>query len=176
MYDNFLPDEMVNYIHNSFTSKEFPWYFKNTTTDIYDNSEDILKYEFPFFSHTLIKDGIDNSGLSYIAHDLIKKTSENDNIFGKYIINRAVVNMTLPSKITSSPKHVDQSFPHKVAIYYVNDCDGDTILYDSNGDKTKISPKRGRMIVFNGDIFHSGCSPILSRNRIVVNFNIEEVK
>jgi hypothetical protein len=71
--------------------------------------------------------------------------------------------------------HTDQDSPHLVFLYYVNDSDGDTIFYDSNQDILKrVSPKKGRIILFNGLIPHSGSSPSKS-TRILININFNPV-
>jgi hypothetical protein len=68
---------------------------------------------------------------------------------------------------------------YTTAIYYVTDADGDTILFnEKNGHqgpltiKERISPKKGRILLFDGDTLHAGCPPISNRPRIVVNINI----
>ncbi len=65
------------------------------------------------------------------------------------------------------------------AIYYVTDADGDTILFnEKNGYqgpltiKERVSPKKGRIVLFDGDTLHAACPSISNRPRIVVNINI----
>ncbi len=74
------------------------------------------------------------------------------------------------------------------AIYYVNDCDGDTFIFnekvkEENSNKLSvkkiINPKKGRIVLFRGDSIHAGSNPIESNSRFVINynfipFNIEE--
>lgn len=69
--------------------------------------------------------------------------------------------------------HIDTpSMKHYVAIYYVIDSDGDTILFnEDNTEKARIAPKKGRFVVFDGDILHTGCHPIKNTKRIVLNYN-----
>jgi len=65
--------------------------------------------------------------------------------------------------------HVDHEFDHLVCLYYVNNTDGDTVLFKSfHGDKVslstieehqRVSPKKGRCILFNGTRFHSSTPP-----------------
>ena len=67
-------------------------------------------------------------------------------------------------------------------IYYVNDSEGDTIVYNEEEDlldlsqytiKQKISPKKGRMVFIKGNLYHSASTPSLnSSKRIVVNYNL----
>ena len=70
------------------------------------------------------------------------------------------------------------------ALYYVTDSDGDTIFYDYfcaidekiNKNKffesnvTRLSPKKGRLVVFKSNQMHASSFPVVSNNRFVVNF------
>ncbi len=68
-------------------------------------------------------------------------------------------------------KHIDYSFPHLVLLYYINTTDGDTILFEGDRIVERISPKRGRCVLFDGRIVHaSSSSTILPR--LVINNNI----
>ena len=70
--------------------------------------------------------------------------------------------------------------PHTVCIYYVNDSDGYTYIFDkmfdqSNPDQTKfgeyktVKPVKGRAVFFNGLHYHAGSSPIKDQSRIIIN-------
>ena len=75
--------------------------------------------------------------------------------------------------------HVNNIVPHLVMLYYVNDSDGDTILYNKKLDDVpyvinypdeccdlevvhKITPKKGRILFFDGRYYH--CSSTPSKN------------
>ena len=87
--------------------------------------------------------------------------------------------------------HVDINEPNltekiTTILYYVNDSDGDTFFFknqikDIYGDPKnldnleivkKVSPKKGRLVEFNGSRLHAGSHPIENELRIVVNYNI----
>lgn len=82
--------------------------------------------------------------------------------------------------------HVDFPFPHYTFLYYVNDSDGDTILfnekfdinkdvYDQHDDFTifkSFTPKRGKAILFNGLTYHSSSNPQHHESRVVINMNL----
>lgn len=81
--------------------------------------------------------------------------------------------------------HTDWEFPHYTFLYYANDSDGDTILFNEMRDvrnksehqhdeftiKKRIMPKRGRAIIFNGLYYHSSSQPQYHDSRIVINMN-----
>ena len=66
-----------------------------------------------------------------------------------------------------------------VALYYVCDSDGDTIIYNERHQpankvytvKQKVTPKQGRMVLFDGSLYHTAEQP--EHNvRCVVNYNL----
>jgi hypothetical protein len=65
----------------------------------------------------------------------------------------------------------------KSCIYYVNDSDGDTVLFDKYyqlGDADlkiahRETPEKGRAIVFDSDRYHSSNNPKTHSERIVFN-------
>lgn len=74
--------------------------------------------------------------------------------------------------------HVDLHEPHWVVIYYVNDSDGDTLIFDKTfPDKENavvvesVSPKKGRAILFDGRHYHCGTAPCQHDTRIVINYD-----
>jgi hypothetical protein len=85
--------------------------------------------------------------------------------------------------------HVDFYAPHRVALYYVNDSDGDTVVFNETSDDItleqsvrhanenkfteakRIAPKKGRMVAFDGKHYHSSMHPLNNQSRIVVTFN-----
>ena len=67
---------------------------------------------------------------------------------------------------------------HIVGLYYVMDSDGDTVIYNERKEsetytiKERVSPKQGRMVIFDGGLFHAAEQP-LNSTRCIVNYNIE---
>lgn len=64
-------------------------------------------------------------------------------------------------------------------IYYVNDSDGDTIIFNEVFDGNhinqltiaeRITPKRGQSVLFNSTALHTGTPPKNHDFRIVINF------
>jgi len=86
--------------------------------------------------------------------------------------------------------HIDMGDDHIVIIYYINDSDGDTILFTNKKGNSaenikdnfssintddfqllkRVSPKKGRVLVFNGNLYHYGEYPNQG-NRFVINYN-----
>ena len=76
--------------------------------------------------------------------------------------------------------HVDFTFPHLTMLWYLNDSDGDTVIYnekfsEENNNKLTVkmknTPKKNQALLFNGLHFHSSGIPSKSLDRIVLNVN-----
>ena len=68
--------------------------------------------------------------------------------------------------------HKDLPYDHTVVLYYVKDSDGDTHIFDEFGGVIKkIKPKKGRVVVFNGNLLHA--SGVAKEDiRAVVNIDV----
>ena len=80
--------------------------------------------------------------------------------------------------------HVDADIDHLVVLYYVNDSDGDTVIYENKFqgydkvphfddlvEKKRVTPKAGRVVIFNGKQWHTSNQP--EHNvRAVINYNL----
>jgi len=82
------------------------------------------------------------------------------------------------------PPHVDFSFPNIAAVFYINESDGDTIFhniypkdvpkgthYTELKEYSRSSPKPNRLIIFDGELVHTGSSPTKHQNRVLINSN-----
>jgi len=64
------------------------------------------------------------------------------------------------------------------AIYYINDSTGDTLIFNQRFGqnapltvKTRVTPKKGRLLVFDGALLHAGNTPRTNAPRLNINFN-----
>ena len=177
-FDNILPESEVIKIDNEF--KECPWNvsgnlvsLSTSTIDNYKdnpNVKDYLKFTHDFYD---LKSQSDNTKICDVVFNGFLKHIELDNV----TMFRAKANLQTQftnnnEQIHNTP-HVDMiDMPHYVLIYYVNDSDGDTILF--NEDESiiaKISPKKGRYLIFNGNTLHAGSNPTNKDYRIIINYN-----
>jgi hypothetical protein len=123
--------------------------------------------------------------------DLLKKFTDKNNInIGN--IERIKINIiSNKEKILNQTNvpHIDSVSPfvkshskerHLVFLYYVNDSDGPTIIYNEKypldnyaelSIRDTIKPTEGKGILFEGDQYHSSSSPIESNVRCIININ-----
>ena len=98
-----------------------------------------------------------------------------------FIIRARADMVTWSKEDYTHPAHTDFPFPNTASVFYVNETDGDTIFYNVKPDDVpkdkelkeydRVSPKANRLVIFDGDLLHTGCSPTKHKNRILINSN-----
>ena len=66
-------------------------------------------------------------------------------------------------------------------IYYINNSDGDTIVFDefyNHGhcnltEIDRITPQQGQVLILDSDQYHSSSCPLNSLQRMIINFIFE---
>ena len=168
--------------------EDFPWYYTSDITD--------ATHEGPFqgrfgFSHQYVnaEEGI-ISDFHSLFIGLIKNSCKKINIKNVDVLQGRSFLSTptnIPKDDVDTP-HVDMVAPHFVMLYYVCDSDGDTIIYNEKTKfddcapdpkmnytiKKKVSPKQGRIVLFDGRHFHAAEQP--NHNlRCIVNYNLRDL-
>lgn len=187
--DDFVEPAVSEEIERLYLSRAFPWYFyanvNNTirpeerhshTTIIHDPT----RYEESFgFSNLLFPTDDPNSELLKYPKFLLETFLNKHRIVPKQLM-RIKANMLVRTASESRPfaPHVDMPIPHWVLIYYVNDSDGDTVILDKTfPDREnaqvihRVSPKRGRAVLFDGRHYHCGTCPSHHDVRVVFNYD-----
>jgi hypothetical protein len=190
--ENLLNKDESDIVEKKLYDPFFPWYLTaekdekgNMYTVLpeiakqYENDKNVIdKGQFVHsFLYMKNNDLIENSVNKDIAFKILQNFLNKVNIQGDVSILRAKANLiTESSKYTKNSygvPHIDFDTKHYVLIYYVNDCDGDTVLFNENNEiYKKISPKKGRGLFFKGNILHAGGHPVTSSTRCVINFNL----
>ena len=177
-YQNKIKSILIGQVR--YNDEDFPWYYIDdvTASGDYENQKrgafvhDYVHYEY----------GIE-SDFHYLFLDLIKKScsklkiKEVDALQGRSFLQ-------LPTNIkredVDSP-HVDMQFKHFVMLYYVCDSDGDTIIYNEEkiSEKgftvqKKVTPKQGRVVLFDGALYHTAQQPN-NNIRCVVNYDLRDL-
>jgi hypothetical protein len=188
--DNFLDDKNFLLLKTHLESMDFPWFYIPTVS-------------LP--PGAVISDPLarETFGYNHIAYD---SETENKSFFFPSLTNILIAfEDTFQQKIkkllrarlsVKHPKvgftrnnynlpHVDYFFPHSTLIYYINDSDGDTIIFDEVFDenakgeptefsiKTRVTPKANRMLYLkNGYQYHTASNPISTDRRIILNINL----
>lgn len=166
---------------------ETPWYA--TMTDYY--SLHPSKYSHSW-AHFAVMDGKSLSTLGdtlmLAAFSALDRSGQKVNQIMRI---RLGLHSISPQQFTGGA-HVDLHYPHKVALLYLNDSDGDTQIYNekfdplSNADTYQYfqqahggqptvmatsTPEENKLIWFDGMHYHSSQSPITVAKRVVLNIN-----
>jgi hypothetical protein len=183
-FDNFVTGTLKKDLQDVvFASNNFLWQYRQYTS----SSQYAPNFSFYDDEHTKdsmqlvhVVDSSSTEDMSLIS-PLLYKIS--DLVGYKLKIIRTKFNMLLPE--ANSPidtyhrPHVDHGdIQAKTLIYYVNDCDGDTIIFDKTytGEDPKkleiakrITPKAGSAVLFDSNIYHASSAPTQGP-RSVINF------
>lgn len=185
VYDDIIPIELQNNIKNSLFSNRFPWHYLHDNT----YAENPTSNSRPCFTHWYYEDYKPISLASKLVDDLADTISKHIN-YGPYSIIQArsfmqlFLNLTKEELETEDALHIDLDHPHTVFLYYVANTTGDTILSNYNCYNynippksyqiiQRVTPKQGRVLVFNGDIWHTAFQPYTRQSRCIVNIDVE---
>lgn len=180
--DNIVDAPYQQYLEKMFLGDTFPWFYKTSTIDqggakTFPTDKSL---ETGFFAHVFAYGSLVNSSEYYIKLLPILNAL---NTKGVDIINQIVIraNLTFPD-----PRHQEGNYkvPHNdtdesdvlTAIYYVNDSDGDTLFFDNDLNIVqRVTPKRGRLVLFDASHIHSNESNMDTHTRCVINFNFKQL-
>lgn len=198
--DNVLPEVVNNSFQQNITRLAYI-----LSMDILPNQMDnkgIMKDENTFSStqmvhrvylHNQPQKGPQNPAIEPIKHSLseiVGKAGLLTKDFDKVELLRAKFNLMFPHPDFKEGQyniaHIDDEHEeHLVCIYYPQDTDGDTVLFNEffNKDKKpekltiakRVEPKANRCVIFNGWRFHASSNPSAYNNRIVLNTNFRIV-
>lgn len=163
LYQNICEVENFNWnLIKNITFKGQPDTFPSFTHMVFKEDEGLISDCFQFFYPLVCtipeKTGIEVNTLHRLRLGLILKQ---------------------PKKAVHPP-HVDMAgVKHYTALYYLNESDGDTFVYDQvDGEnsskftiKKRIKPKKGKLSIFDGKHFHSSSSPVRNNMRVVLTIN-----
>jgi len=175
--DDVMPVVMQDQLHNICTSEDFSWGFLEDCT--FNNKQDLTqmnKPRYPALYHIALMDGKPRNNTATLMYSMLLCMSDKAGLNPNHLY-RARFGMYLP--IRNPPLHnnihTDTKEPHTVCLYYVNDADGDTFFFDKSGQIVeRISPKKGRMVVFDGVTLHASSMPVESSHRISLNLTYIE--
>lgn len=181
--DNFLTEEEIQNIENVFWREGQMWSFNNRThgnPKANTGAVDLGLNDTFYFTIDIKPELIGQEHQAYL--NMINKFTQKNKIkFDE--IARLKLNITTSLLLNDKMvPHVDWNKPHYVLLYYVNDSDGDTILFNESTDflsyttsvteLKSITPKRGSAILWPGNYFHAGTTPMNTPKRGVVNVNL----
>ena len=194
--DDFLPPAQFDMLQQAIMSLHFPWFYVDSASVPPEDqhfTQDKTAIETDGFFHILYDRETDTTSFAHqLLDNFYQQLSSRLGFTHRHLI-RSRLGMKLPkvgfTKDNYNIPHVDYRFPHETLIYYINDCDGDTFMFNEwfnmlhpeksmNGKETytvqeRITPKANRLVWFNGFQSHTASNPIESSRRIIINVNLE---
>jgi hypothetical protein len=192
--DDVIPHELQEEIKRMHLADNFPWYlsFEQTQTanKLYGNYFSLITpniSEYSQFVHVFqLENEINSSPIIMnpvlTIFDMCKeKYGFNDNI--SRIKSNFCTRVHVDNPDAHQIPHTDSIKDHWVMLYYAVDSDGDTFIFNEKlhedepiwnvknlSIKQRISPKQGRVVIFDGSHLHAGMHPRNHYNRVVINF------
>jgi hypothetical protein len=184
--DDIVSLEKQDKIKETLLNHSFPWFYLNDTT--YPN---ITSTNTPALKHYYRLDYKTNSQFYSLIEDIGDKGAE---LYGFDYTDVSQVRSFLQFPLNTNWRkqfvdklHCDSDLEHLVVLYYVLDSDGDTIIVNKKfetgeGIRTdleytdyevlhRITPKKGRAVIFNGKYYHTAEQPT-NGVRCIINFNL----
>lgn len=179
IYDNLLDDKESSHIENFLKDAKFPWFlsngYKHYTVDesTYNKNFTEFRDEFILLTHTFYLDTLRNSDNYLLSDFIFDRFLQRTNVkFTKLFRSKSNLQLSRTTDKIHTTPHTDSSENHKVLIYYVNDSDGDTFFFNDGFEIIdRVSPKKGRFIMFDGNVLHAAGFNKNTDVRINVNFN-----
>lgn len=188
--EDFIPRFYQQSILDSLTKTEISW----TYVDNISGVKNKLSVPYPLnvceeqngFAHTFLgPSGVSDDSMLSLFHPM--KYAIEEKIKKNIVVTRVRAGMFFSNGYSGIHfPHVDYYSPHKTMLYYVNDSDGDTILFNEKFDENNknpslsimqsVSPKMGRAIIFDGLRYHSSSVPEKAKKRLTININFSEVE
>ena len=186
--DDFIDKDYQEDIKDVLLGKEewgdllFPWHYIDDVTAAFEDDNQGR----PGLSHVYVEYNDDKtSDIVSDFHDLfiplLELACETLEVPSARIIQgRSFMQfpLNLQSDEDDTP-HIDleEGERHIVVLYYVKDSDGDTVIYNERTEsntytvKQKVTPKQGRVVIFDGSQYHTAQQAI-NKVRCIVNYNL----
>ena len=181
--DDFIDKEYQQKIkENLMGDNDFPWYYIDDVTAAYEEGNQGR----PGLSHVYVEYNDDNtseivSEFHELFLPLLSKACQVLQVPKANIVQGRSF-LQFPLNLSSSDDdtpHIDldEGQRHIVVLYYVVSSDGDTVIYNERIQsdvytiKQKVTPKQGRVVIFDGGLYHTA-QQALKKIRCIVNYNL----
>ena len=181
--DNALLNPAVQFIYNALARTQYPWYYLPHTvqeTDVFFHHKLSHLYEVKdnwLYMHNLVLPNGMYPPENTLDHQIIAALNSLGVIpeFETHKLTRLRANCVhRTEKRQISPPHRDFEGEGVVYVYYVNESDGDTILFDEEGNvEASVAPGAGHFVRMDARQYHSATTPIHTSRRFVLNLNFE---
>jgi len=186
--DNLLTDAEQDKIEQCLLDNTINWTFgRKLNYKSHQEVSDKQKSTMMGFSHLIINNGVILSDNLNLYCEPIIRAAQKYKFKIEGLFNcRCQLQLPISNNEIHGIPHVDghNNKPYKVFLYYVNDSDGQTVIFNENTKTTtteqiknkeytermRVEPKKGRLVIMDGDIYHASGRP-KNDIRLVLNYN-----
>ena len=177
---NAVSPEYQTRIYDYLTDIGFDWHFMEDAT--FEKSND-PKLTTPAFANLLYYDQNETNPHYEFFKPLLNAVETSFNLkINKLMRMRAGFLLNTKFSLPSMPykhntPHRDYEQEHFVVVYYVNQADGDTVVFHETQQSEKYyplhkcRPEPGKMLLFNGWHYHASTCPKVFAKRLAININ-----
>ncbi len=171
--DNLISKHYLDHLQSHFLGENCEWFFNDNLTND-DSYESLDSFGFNMRLHW--NGYFIGNFVGTLIRSLVFSTQEKVEEFverpQQIIRARADMTMYNPNKYRHE-LHTDFPYDHTTAIFYMNNSDGNTLLFDRQGNDLieEIEPVENRLVIFDGLMQHTGHSPSNHKSRVLINMN-----
>ena len=182
VFDDIIDKQYQNNIKDFLFKNTFPWYFCDDVSFSNNNVQQRPGFHHYFVIDKEVKSKFHNDIIPLITKSLNKINYKHTEVLQGRSFFQLPLN--IPDRHIVDTPHVDADIPHLVVLYYVNDNEANTIIYENEFEsfdkiphfnnlkiKQKVKPKQGRVVLFNGKYWHTAEQPE-HNNRCIINYNV----
>ena len=176
--DNCLEEDDIEKIDKFCNDPGFPWFVGSDVS--IENSPSIIDTDKTIRTIQFDQIARGKSFFSEISQKILSTAGFKSVEFKRLKLNLLTHNSKFTEENYNCP-HVDSTEEGIWSmVVYMNDSDGDTVFFKERYDGTikeqatvdkRITPEKGKAVIFKGDIFHASSNPIVNNKRIVLNVN-----
>jgi hypothetical protein len=193
LYNNILNKKEHTALYNLITGLDFPWYYQPNIAYTLDSNSRVDPNICESFglTHTVwdiekgkVSEVLEHMGILVDSFTKLSGIKPNNFIRIKINLQTPVVNND-HNKYNGA--HVDRYAPHSTLIYYLDDSDGDTFIFNEVFDETdsatwpqnitptikeRVTPVANSLYYLESGLrYHSSSNPINTNRRYTINFN-----
>lgn len=168
--ENLLTKEQEDALESSVLNERTQWIFNRYAA--YKNSaynvSDETKRNISSFRHEVYRNGVMVDKEMFNLFKIIPEMLGAKQIYNMICqLQLVTVGVNKPIKHVDMPTHPT---PYYSAVYYINQSDGPTVLYNPDGTElVRCEHERGKVIMFDGNLFHHASKPT-TNIRCIMNF------
>lgn len=182
--ENFIPMSYCDLLLSEF-EKNIRWSFGGPSAGVLDNYDkhNLKIRESVQYTHPIVENNQSVSQTYSLVMPLVWFFEKETGLTVKHIRRIKANSLTRDGdEIKYNPPHIDVTVPGCISmIYYINDSDGDTVLFEEFYDhghynlteSCRVTPKKGQVLIIDSDQYHSSSCPIVSYQRMIINFIFE---